>query len=187
MILLELFLGFLKVGLFSFGGAYGAIPLIRETVLSNGWLTEAAVADMIAVGESTPGPIMVNLATYVGSVRAGLPGAVIATGAVVLPAFGIILLVTAALDRLVRRPRVRVVMAALEACIAGIITATGLWMLLECLLPTRVAGLAPDGRACAAAAALTIVSLAAKRIRKKPLSPVCLILLGGVLGAALYA
>ncbi len=59
----ELFFGFLRVGCFAFGGAYGAIPLIRDVVLSYGWLTEEALVDMIAVSESTPGPIMVNLAT----------------------------------------------------------------------------------------------------------------------------
>ena len=79
MIYLELLIGFLKVGLFSFGGAYAAIPLIREVVLSYGWLPEEMLIDMIAVSESTPGPIMVNLATYVGTSQAGIPGAVIAT------------------------------------------------------------------------------------------------------------
>ena len=59
----DLFLGFLKVGCFAFGGAYGAIPLIRDVVLSYGWLNDEMLTYMIAVSESTPGPIMVNLAT----------------------------------------------------------------------------------------------------------------------------
>ena len=100
MIYLDLFLGFLRVGLFAFGGAYGAIPLIRDVVLSYGWLTDEALTYMIAVSESTPGPIMVNLATYVGSSQAGFLGAVIATLAVVLPSFVIILLVMIALKNL---------------------------------------------------------------------------------------
>ena len=79
MTLLELFLGFLKVGCFSFGGAYAAIPLIREVVSSYGWIGDEALEHMIAVSESTPGPIMVNLATYVGADRAGLLGAALAT------------------------------------------------------------------------------------------------------------
>ena len=85
MILLELFIGFLKVGCFAFGGAYGAIPLIRDVVLSYGWLDDEMLTYMIAVSESTPGPIMVNLATYVGSSQAGILGSLIATLAVVLP------------------------------------------------------------------------------------------------------
>ena len=87
MIYWELLTGFLKVGCFSFGGAYAAIPLIRDVVLSYGWLTDESLTDMIAVSESTPGPIMVNLATYVGASKAGIPGAVIATLASILPAF----------------------------------------------------------------------------------------------------
>ena len=66
MIYLDLLIGFLKVGCFAFGGAYGAIPLIRDVVMSYGWLSEDMLTYMIAVSESTPGPIMVNLATYVG-------------------------------------------------------------------------------------------------------------------------
>ena len=93
MIYLDLLIGFLKVGCFSFGGAYAAIPLIRDVVLSYGWLTDEVLTDMIAVSESTPGPIMVNLATYIGSSQAGLPGAVLATLASVLPAFVIMLLI----------------------------------------------------------------------------------------------
>ena len=88
MIYLDLFIGFLKVGLFSFGGAaYGAIPLIRDVVLHYGWMDEEALVNMIAISESTPGPIMVNLATYVGCNKAGVPGGIIATLAVVAPAF----------------------------------------------------------------------------------------------------
>ena len=79
MIYLDLLLGFLRVGCFAFGGAYGAIPLIREVVLSYGWISEEALTDMIAVSESTPGPIMVNMATYIGSDQAGFWGSLAAT------------------------------------------------------------------------------------------------------------
>ena len=103
MIYWDLLIGFLKVGLFAFGGAYGAIPLIRDVVLAYGWLDDEMLTYMIAVSESTPGPIMVNLATYVGSAKAGLPGALIATAAVVLPSFIIILLIMALLKRLLKK------------------------------------------------------------------------------------
>ena len=87
MIYLELILGFLEVGCFSFGGAYAAIPLIRDVVLKYGWLEEETLLYFIGVCESTPGPIMINLATYVGSSQAGVLGALLATTMVVLPAF----------------------------------------------------------------------------------------------------
>ena len=93
MIYLKLFWDFFKVSCFTFGGAYGAIPLIRDMVLGNGWIAEDQLAYMIAVSESTPGPIMVNLATYIGNTQAGFWGSLIATIAVVLPAYLVILLV----------------------------------------------------------------------------------------------
>ena len=83
----------LKVGCFTFGGAYSAIPLIRDVVRSYGWLSDEILTYMIAVSESTPGPIIVNLATYVGNSQAGFWGAVLATLAVVMPSFFVILLI----------------------------------------------------------------------------------------------
>ena len=87
MIYLKLFLTFLQIGAFSFGGGYGMISLIREKVLMYGWLTEGEMLNMIAVAESTPGPIAVNMATFVGSARGGILGAFLATLGVILPSF----------------------------------------------------------------------------------------------------
>ena len=102
MILLSLFWEFLKIGLFTFGGAYGAIPLIRQCVLTQGWMTEETFANILAVSESTPGPIMVNSATYIGSSQAGILGAAVATLGVVLPSFVVILLISVLFAKLVK-------------------------------------------------------------------------------------
>lgn len=104
MIYWDLFLGFLKVGCFTFGGAYSAIPLIRDVVRSYGWLSDEILTYMIAVSESTPGPIIVNLATYVGNSQAGFWGAVLATLAVVMPSFFVILLIMGVLITAAFRP-----------------------------------------------------------------------------------
>ena len=130
MIYIELFLAFLEVGCFSFGGAYGAIPLIRDVVLSYGWLSDEMIAYMIAVSESTPGPIMINLATYVGSSQAGFVGALVATAAVILPSFLIILLITVFLKTALKNPYVQAVLQGVKPCVIGIILATGIFMLL---------------------------------------------------------
>ena len=131
MIYLELLIGFLEVGCFSFGGAYAAIPLIRDVVLSYGWVTEEMLTDMIAVSESTPGPIMVNLATYVGTSQAGIPGAIIATLASILPAFLIILLIMIVMKKALDNKYVQAVMRGLQACVIGVITAVGCQMLVQ--------------------------------------------------------
>ena len=90
MIYLKLFLIFLEIGAVSFGGGYGMISIIREKVLAFGWLSEDEFVNFIAVSESTPGPLAVNMATFVGSSQAGFIGGLIATLGVVLPSFVII-------------------------------------------------------------------------------------------------
>ena len=125
MILFELFLGFLWIGCFSFGGAYGAIPLIREVVLSYGWIEEEKLSYMIAVSESTPGPIMVNLATYIGSAKAGVPGAIIATASVILPAFLTVIVLMTLLKKQIGNGVFHAALGSLKACVTGIVLATG--------------------------------------------------------------
>ena len=90
---LPLFVSFLKIGAFTFGGGYAMLPLIQAEVKSHGWLDTAELVDFIAVSESTPGPFAVNISTFVGMRTAGIPGALCATFGVVLPSFLIIILV----------------------------------------------------------------------------------------------
>ena len=138
MIYLDLFIGFLKVGLFSFGGAYGAIPLIRDVVLHYGWMDEEALVNMIAISESTPGPIMVNLATYVGCSKAGVPGGILATLAVVSPAFLFIILLVTLFNRLAGQKKkwMKAAFNGIKPCIIGIILAMGVSMIgKNCMTP----------------------------------------------------
>lgn len=102
MIYLKLFLNFLMIGALSFGGGYGMVSLVRETVISNGWLTESEFLNFIAVSESTPGPLAVNMATFIGSAQGGILGSFLATLGVVLPSFIIILLIAAVLKNLMK-------------------------------------------------------------------------------------
>ena len=180
MIYIDLFIGFLKVGLFSFGGAYGAIPLIRDVVLAHGWLGEDTLAYMIAVGESTPGPIMVNLATYVGRSEAGMPGALIATAAVVLPSFVIILLVMTLLRKLLENPYSQAVLRGMKPCVIGIVLATGAYMTVQ-----HCAGDADrtvNVTATALTALLAGIYFGSRKLRKGGLSPIGLIVLSALLG-----
>ncbi len=184
-ILWKLCIGFLKVGLFSFGGAYAAIPLIREVVLENGWLTDAVFSDMIAVSESTPGPIMVNLATYVGSNQAGLIGAAVATLMSILPAFFIILIVVKILDRFLKNPVVTAVMDALKSAVIGIILAMGVYLIITNLLPA--AGNAFDVRALLITVGIAAAAYLPGFLKWKKLSSIQLIGVGAVLGIVIYA
>ena len=99
-LLLELFLTFSKIGLFTFGGGYAMIPLIENaTVTKKEWITHEEMMDITVIAESTPGPIAINCATYVGLKKKGILGAVAATLGVILPSFLIILLISFFLDR----------------------------------------------------------------------------------------
>ena len=97
MIYIKLFFSFLMIGALSFGGGYGMVSLVQETVLSNGWLSESEFMNFIAVSESTPGPLAINMATFIGSTQGGILGSLFATTGVVLPSFIIILLISAVL------------------------------------------------------------------------------------------
>ncbi len=185
MIFLDLLLGFLKVGLFAFGGAYGAIPLIRDVVLSYGWLEEDMLTYMIAVSESTPGPIMVNLATYVGSSQAGLPGALTATAAVVLPSFLLILLIMAAMRRLLKNPYVQAVLRGMKPCIIGIVLATGIFMIFRNLFGSFRSPDLKTGEALLAAV-LAVLYFGSGRILKKRIPPAALIGIAALAGIAVF-
>ena len=131
MIYLDLFIGFLKVGCFAFGGAYGAIPLIQEVVQSYGWITDEMFTYFVAVSESTPGPIMVNTATYIGNevgkqafgTWGGLLGSALATFTVCMPAFIIILVLSMILKNFLKSQYVQAVLNGIKPCIIGIIAA----------------------------------------------------------------
>ena len=185
MILLDLFLGFLKVGCFAFGGAYGAIPLIRDVVMSYGWLSDEMLTYMIAVSESTPGPIMVNLATYVGSSQAGFFGALLATLAVVLPSFLIILLVMGVMKHVMKHPFVQAALRGIKPCMIGVILATGAVMMVKNVIVPGL-GAAIDVQALLITVLLLAAISASQKIRKKKLSPILLIVLSAVLGVIVY-
>ena len=184
MIYTELFLGFLKVGCFAFGGAYGAIPLIRDVVLSYGWLSDEMLTYMIAVSESTPGPIMVNLATYIGSNQAGFFGAVLATLAVVTPSFFIILLITALLNNVIKNPYVQAVLRGMKLCVIGIVLATGIYMVIaNCVMGSKVK---VQLQAVVITVLLVMITVGYKYFKKKKMSPIMLIVISAIAGVAIY-
>ena len=126
MIYLRLFFEFFKTGLFAVGGGMATLPFLYDISTRTGWFTHEMLADMIAVSESTPGPIGVNMATYVGYVTAGIPGAVTATLGLVTPSVVIILLIARALRAFRENPIVEAGFYGLRPCSVGLIAAAGL-------------------------------------------------------------
>lgn len=188
MIFLRLFLSFFVIGAISFGGGYGMISLVRETVLSEGWMSESEFLDLIAVSESTPGPFAVNMATYVGARQAGIPGALSATLGVILPSFLVILLICVVLRSFLRYRGVNAFLDGVRPCVVGLILSTAVIMGMSTLFGFSSVGdgVSADGKGIFLLALLTAAGLLYRELRKKQISPLLMIALSAVLGVVLY-
>ena len=133
MIFLQLFWEYFKVGLFAVGGGLATFPFLKELGARTGWFTQAQLADMLAVSESTPGPIGVNMATYVGFHIAGIPGAVIATLGLIAPSVIIILIIAKFLDKFRKNRYVDNAFYGIRPASTAMITSALLGLLALCL------------------------------------------------------
>ena len=130
MLLLKLFYEFFKVGLFSVGGGLATLPFLKEMATRTGWFTVEQLYDMLAVSESTPGPIGVNMATYVGYTTAGVLGSVVATLGLITPSVIIILIVALFLKKFKENETVKYAFYGLRPASMGLITAAGIGVIL---------------------------------------------------------
>ena len=165
MIYLKLFLSFLQIGLFSFGGGYAAMPLIQEQVVTqHGWLTMTEFTDLITISQMTPGPIAINAATFVGSKIAGVPGSVAATCGCILPSCIIVTLIA---WFYLRYKKMKMFQSVLES-----------------LRPAVVALIWTDGIVQVAAtkwSMVVIFGICLLLLRKTKLNPVVVMMLAGVM------
>ena len=189
MIYLKLFLTFLQIGAFSFGGGYGMISLIREKVLMYGWLTEGEMLNMIAVAESTPGPIAVNMATFVGSSQGGFLGALLATLGVVLPSFVLILIIAALMRNLLKYAGVKACLGGIRPCVIGLILATAITMFMSTAIGFGGIAdtLAVDFKGIMIFAVLIGISIVAKLVFKKKPTPILMIVVSAGRGMLMYS
>ena len=188
MIYLELFLNFLKIGVVSFGGGYGMIPLIQETFVTKGWLSQEQILNFIAVSESTPGPIAINMATFIGSSQGGILGSFIATLGIVLPSFVIILIIASLAKNLMKFAGVKATLNGIRPTIVGMIFATFVTMFISTVfgIKTIESVFSFDWKGLVIFTVVVIIAVAYKLIRKKSLSPIILIIFSGGLGMLMY-
>ena len=138
MIELLLFWEFLKIGLFSVGGGMATLPFLYDLSDSTGWFTHAQLADMLAVSESTPGPVGINMATYVGYTVGGFGGALLATLGVILPGTVIVLIIASMLDKFRGNKYVDAAFYGLRPASTGLIAAAGVSVVSIALLNTSL-------------------------------------------------
>jgi len=175
--LLDLFLTFFKIGLFTFGGGYAMISVIEDNaVQKKHWITDDDMMNVTVIAESTPGPIAINCATFVGAKQKGVAGAIAATVGVVLPSFLIILLLARVLDRLLQYQPVIWAFRGIQAAV-GILILDAALKIFKKLKKKPL----PLGILCAAAVIMIAVDLCSIRF-----STIVLMLLAGALSLAVF-
>ena len=176
-VLLQLFLSYLKIGFFGFGGGYAMLSLIHsEVVVRNGWLTNGEFSDIVAISQMTPGPIAINSATYIGYEVAGFWGSVVATVAVCLPALTIMMLITRFFLRLRDNRYVQGVVMGMRPVVVGMIASAALLL----IFPHSADGRSfIDGWSWAIFIGVLLASI-------KKVNPILLIVLSAVAGVVIY-
>ncbi|HQC36541.1 MAG TPA: chromate transporter [Bacillota bacterium] len=177
MIYLRLFWEFFKTGLFSVGGGMATLPFLKSMSASTGWFTLTELADMVAVSESTPGPIGVNMATYVGYNTAGIAGAVVATLGVSLPSVLVTLIIAMFLKAFRENRIVDKAFAGIRPASTGLIGAAALSLIILCMFADG----SVQPRFLALFAAVWLLSNFAEPLKR--IHPIFFILFGAVAGA----
>ncbi len=182
MIYLLLFFEFFKMGLFTFGGGLSMIPLIEQTVLKYGWISEERFLDLVGVAESTPGPIAINMATYIGSVQGGILGSIVSTLGVVLPSFIIIVLIASILKNLTQSKYFKAFIKGVVPVISSLVFSTGIIMTAKTVGYSSPLSFSFKFMPTIILAVIIALYIIALKLFKKKLSTIQIILISAVLG-----
>lgn len=177
--LIQLFLIFFKIGLFTFGGGYAMIPLIRNEVVGADYLSIVQVDQFIGIAESTPGPFAINIATFIGYNSFGVWGSILATLGVVLPSFIIIILIAIFSAKILKSKPVRYALSWINPLTLGLILSAGVSVVINAIFG-NMEGLVAFNTDYIALAIFGIVLLASLVFKK--INPIMLIILSGILG-----
>jgi chromate transporter len=186
-IMVELFLIFFKIGIFTFGGGYAMIPLFRQELVGGGYISEALLLDFIGISESTPGPFAVNMATFIGTEYAGILGAFAATLGVVLPSFLIILLIARFGSKFLASKTVTQAFIGLKPVVIGLIFSVAIMLIFKQVTPAINFKEFVFNFEGFDVKAIFIMAVSIFLIRYfKKVSPILIIVLSAVLGIILY-
>ncbi len=186
MIYLLLFWNFFKIGLFTFGGGYAMIPLIRETVVGMGWLDEETLLNFIGISEATPGAFAINVATFVGYSQAGVLGSIVATFGVVMPSFIVISAIMLFFNKKSKNTMVEGAFKGVLPVICALICATGVSLLLKVTVLIN-GGFVFDYRAVIVAATVIAVLFGYKKIFNKKMSAYLVMIISAALGMIAFS
>lgn len=181
-IYLILFFEFFMIGLFTIGGGYAMIPLVRELVLKYNWMSETEFYNFLGVCESTPGPIAINMATYIGSTQGGLLGSILATLGVVLPSFIIIILVASILKKVIKNKYFQAFLNGVKPVVIALIFGTGLMLVIKCIGFININEFSFDFISFIIFILIAFIFYFTKYVFKKKLNAISLILISASLG-----
>ncbi len=185
--LLHLFWMFFKIGLFTFGGGYAMIPLIEQEVVGAGYIEQALLYDFIGIAESTPGPIAINMATFIGTHELGVLGAVVATIGVALPSFLIILLIASLGSKFLKSKVVNEAFKGLKPAVIGLIISVSIGLIVRGVLPNiSFSTLDFDFAGFNFRNLIILILICLFVFFKKKTSPIQIILLSAILGIGIY-
>ena len=182
MIYLILFLEFFKIGLFTFGGGYAMIPLVQEVALKHNWMTEDTFSYFLGVCESTPGPIAINMATYIGSTTGGILGSAVATIGVVLPSVIIIIIIAAVLKNLTKNIHFQNALKGIKPVVLGLIFSTGLILVIKAIGYQSLDSFAFDYKSLIILLVISSVYITYQKIYKKKPNTIYIIIFSACLG-----
>lgn len=179
--LLKLFWIFFKISIVTFGGGYAMMPMIFQEMTANNYLTEDQLFQFVGIAESTPGPFAINIATFAGFETFGFLGAVVATLAVVLPSFLIILFIAAISEKFIHHPIVKSVLNVIKPAIIGFILAAAIRVTVKATI-----GSWQEFDISWQAIVIFTTMIVLSSVFNKKFPPIVLILLSGLMGLGLY-
>ncbi len=182
MIYLLLFLEFFKVGLFTIGGGYAMIPIVRDLVLKYNWMSEDVFYNFIGVAESTPGPIAINMATYVGSTVGGFLGSVLATLGIILPSLIIITLIVALLNKLTENKYFKNAIEGIKPIVIGLILSTAVILFIKNIGCESITSFVLNIKSLILMIILVLLQIIFEVILKKKIKTIPFILISALLG-----
>ena len=189
MIYFELFYTFFLIGLFTFGGGYAMIPMIKEQVVGKGYISESALTDFIAISEVTPGPFAINISTFVGSEVAGVGGAVLSTIGVILPSLIIITIVAMIMNKFIKNRFVQGALTGVRPIVLVLIASTALVMFIKIIFFSGNAlggELIFDKKSFVLLITLVLFMFIHKKVLKKNLGVIKLLGLSALLGLIIF-
>lgn len=190
MIYLQLFYTFFLIGLFTFGGGYAMIPMIQEQVVGNGWISEKALTDFIAISEATPGPFALNISTFVGNSTAGVFGAICATIGVILPSLIIIIIVAMIMKRFMKNRFVQGALAGVKPIVLALILSTTILLFIKTVFfnGNAIKGdMEFDIRSLTLLIMLSGIMIIYKKTQKKSLGAIKLLGLAALFGIIIFS